>query len=180
MSAQLPVQTLVGNLTADPELRYTQSGIPVTNFTIAYTPREFDRQSNEWKDGEAVFFRVSIWRDEAENVAASFHKGDRVAAIAKPKPNKYKTKEGSEVTTTEWTADEVFASTAFATVVITKKARSNGGQAPAQSAPAAPAAAPAAPEAAPVAPAAAPVAAPAPAPAAAPVATSSFDDDDFS
>ena len=71
------VITVIGNLTADPELRFTQSGVAVASFTIASTPRTFDRQANEWKDGEALFLRCSIWRDAAENVAESLEKGTR-------------------------------------------------------------------------------------------------------
>ena len=74
------VITVVGNLTADPELRYTQNGLPVANFTIASTPRTFDRQANEWKDGEALFLRASVWREFAEHVAGSLTKGMRVIA----------------------------------------------------------------------------------------------------
>ena len=76
--------TVVGNLTADPELRYTQNGLPVANFTIASTPRNFDRQANEWKDGEALFLRASVWREFAEHVAGSLTKGMRVIATGFP------------------------------------------------------------------------------------------------
>ena len=79
------VITVVGNLTADPELRYTQNGLPVANFTIASTPRTFDRQANEWKDGEALFLRASVWRDFAEHVAGSLTKGSRVIATGRLK-----------------------------------------------------------------------------------------------
>ena len=79
--------TVVGNLTADPELRYTQNGLAVANFTIASTPRAFDRESNEWKDGEALFLRASCWRDFAEHVAGSLTKGTRVIAQGKLKPH---------------------------------------------------------------------------------------------
>ena len=83
------VITVVGNLTADPELRYTQNGLPVANFTIASTPRTFDRQANEWKDGEALFLRASVWRDFAEHVAGSLTKGMRVVATGRLRQRSY-------------------------------------------------------------------------------------------
>ena len=81
--------TVVGNLTADPELRYTQSGLAVANFTIASTPRTYDRASNEWKDGEALFLRASVWREFAEHVASTLTKGSRVIAQGRLKPVSY-------------------------------------------------------------------------------------------
>ena len=88
--------TLVGNLTADPELRFTPSGAAVANFTVASTPRTFDRQSNEWKDGETLFMRCSVWRDAAENVAESLHRGTRVVVTGRLKSRSYDTKEGEK------------------------------------------------------------------------------------
>ena len=88
------VITIVGNLTADPELRFTPSGAAVANFTVASTPRTFDRQTNEWKDGEALFMRCSVWRDAAENVAESLTRGSRVVVTGRLKQRSFETKEG--------------------------------------------------------------------------------------
>lgn len=99
--------TVVGNLTADPELRYTQNGLAVANFTIASTPRTFDRQANDWKDGEALFLRASCWREFAENVAAELTKGQRVMATGRLKQRSYETKEGEKRTTIELEVDEI-------------------------------------------------------------------------
>jgi single-strand DNA-binding protein len=90
--------TVVGNLTADPELRYTQNGVAVANFTIASTPRTYDRQSGEWKDGEALFLRASVWREFAEHVANSLTKGSRVVATGRLRQRSYETKEGEKRT----------------------------------------------------------------------------------
>ncbi len=121
MSGELTI-TVVGNLTADPELRYTQNGLAVANFTIAQTPRTFDRASNEWKDGEAVFLRSSIWRDGAEHVAASLKKGMRVVATGELKQRSYETKEGEKRTSIELEVDEIGASLRYATAVVTRAA----------------------------------------------------------
>ena len=110
------VITVVGNLTADPELRYTQNGLAVANFTIASTPRTYDRQSNEWKDGEALFLRASVWRDFAEHVASSLTKGMRVVAQGRLKQRSYETKEGETRWITEIQADEVCPSLRWATI----------------------------------------------------------------
>ena len=99
--------TLVGNLTGDPELRFTPSGSAVANFTVASTPRTLDRQSNEWKDGETLFMRCSIWREAAENVAESLTKGTRVVVTGRMKSRSYQTKEGENRTVIELEADEV-------------------------------------------------------------------------
>src|SRR5699024_4125344 len=93
--------TVVGNLTADPELRFTQNGFAVANFTIASTPRTFDRASGEWKDGEALFLRASVWRDFAENVASSLTKGMRVVARGRLKQRSFETREGEKRTTVQ-------------------------------------------------------------------------------
>jgi single-strand DNA-binding protein len=94
------VITVIGNLTADPELRFTPSGAAVANFTVASTPRTFDRQSNEWKDGETLFLRCSVWREAAENVAESLQKGMRVIVQGRLKSRSYETKEGERRTVT--------------------------------------------------------------------------------
>ena len=109
-----PTTTLIGNLTADPELRFTPSGSAVANFTIAITPRTFDRQSNEWKDGETLFARCSIWREAAENVAQTLTKGMRVIAEAVMKSRSYETKEGEKRTVTEFEVQEIGPSLRYA------------------------------------------------------------------
>ncbi len=119
--------TVVGNLTADPELRYTQSGLAVANFTIASTPRSFDRASNEWKDGEALFLRASVWREFAEHVASSLTKGSRVIAQGRLKQRSYETKEGEKRTTIELEVDEIGPSLRYATAQVTRSASSAGG-----------------------------------------------------
>jgi single-strand DNA-binding protein len=118
--------TVVGNLTADPELRYTQSGLAVANFTIASTPRTFDRQANEWKDGEALFLRASCWREFAEHVAGSLTKGTRVIASGRLKQRSYETKEGEKRTSIELEIDEIGPSLRYATASVTR-AQSNRG-----------------------------------------------------
>ena len=119
--------TVVGNLTADPELRYTQNGLPVANFTIASTPRTFDRQANEWKDGEALFLRASVWRDFAEHVAGSLTKGSRVIATGRLKQRSYQDKEGNNRTAIELEIDEIGPSLRYATAQVTRAASSGGG-----------------------------------------------------
>src|SRR5579864_2076224 len=99
--------TVVGNLTADPELRFTPSGAAVASFTIASTPRTFDRNSNEWKDGEALFLRCSIWRQAAENVAESLTKGMRVIVSGRLRQRSYQTKEGEKRTLVELDVEEI-------------------------------------------------------------------------
>ena len=99
--------TVVGNLTADPELRFTPSGAAVANFTVASTPRIFDRQSNEWKDGDALFMRCSIWREAAENVAESLTRGSRVIVQGRLKQRSYETREGEKRTVVELEVDEI-------------------------------------------------------------------------
>ncbi|HEY8673824.1 MAG TPA: single-stranded DNA-binding protein, partial [Candidatus Dormibacteraeota bacterium] len=101
------VITVVGNLTSDPELRYTQNGLAVANFTIASTPRSFDRASNDWKDGDALFLRASVWREFAEHVAGSLTKGSRVVATGRLKQRSYETKEGEKRTSIELEVDEI-------------------------------------------------------------------------
>src|SRR4051812_40874664 len=117
--------TVVGNLTADPELRYTQNGVAVANFTIASTPRTFDKASNEWKDGEALFLRASVWREFAENVAGSLSKGSRVIASGVLKQRSYETREGEKRTSFELEIDEIGPSLRYATASLTR-AQSSG------------------------------------------------------
>ena len=118
--------TVVGNLTADPELRYTQTGLAVANFTIASTPRTFDRAANDWKDGEALFLRASCWREFAEHVAGSLTKGSRVIATGRLKQRSYETKEGEKRTSIELEVDEIGPSLRYATAQVTR-ASSGGG-----------------------------------------------------
>ena len=119
--------TVVGNLTADPELRYTQNGLPVANFTIASTPRTFDRQANEWKDGEALFLRASVWREFAEHVAGSLTKGMRVIASGRLRQRSYQDKEGQNRTAIELEVDEIGPSLRYATAQVTRAASNGGG-----------------------------------------------------
>lgn len=120
------VITVVGNLTADPELRYTQSGLAVANFTIASTPRTLDRSSNEWKDGEALFLRASVWREFAEHVASSLTKGSRVIVQGRLKQRSYETKEGEKRTSYELDIDEIGPSLRYATAAVTRSASNRG------------------------------------------------------
>ena len=119
--------TVVGNLTADPELRFTPSGAAVANFTVASTPRIFDRQSSEWKDGEALFLRCNIWREAAENVAESLTRGSRVIVTGRLKQRSFETREGEKRTVFEVEVDEVGPALRNATAKVTKTA-SGGGQ----------------------------------------------------
>ena len=112
--------TVVGSLTADPELRYTQGGLAVANFTIASTPRTFDRTANDWKDGEALFLRASCWREFAEHVAGSLTKGARVVATGRLKQRSYETKEGEKRTSIELEIDEIGPSLRYATAQVTR------------------------------------------------------------
>ena len=121
------VITVVGNLTADPELRFTPSGAAVANFTVAATPRTFDRQSGEWKDGEALFLRCSIWRQAAENVAESLTRGARVIVQGRLKQRSYETKEGEKRTVYEVEVDEIGPSLRNATAKVNKTTRSGAG-----------------------------------------------------
>lgn len=119
--------TVVGNLTSDPELRFTPSGSAVANFTIASTPRTFDRQSNEWKDGETLFLRASVWREAAENVAETLTKGTRVVAQGRLKSRSYETKEGEKRTVMELEVDEIGPSLRYASAKVSRTQRSGGG-----------------------------------------------------
>jgi len=123
------VITVVGNLTADPELRFTPSGAAVASFTIASTPRTFDRATNEWKDGEALFLRCSIWRQAAENVAESLQRGMRVVAQGRLKQRSFETREGEKRTVVEMDVDEIGPSLRYATAKVNRGQRgsSSGG-----------------------------------------------------
>jgi len=121
------VITVVGNLTADPELRYTQNGLAVANFTIASTPRTFDRQANEWKDGDALFLRASVWREFAEHVAGSLTKGSRVIVQGRLRQRSYQDREGQQRTSIELEVDEIGPSLRYATAQITRAAGGSGG-----------------------------------------------------
>ncbi|TKV57084.1 single-stranded DNA-binding protein [Nakamurella flava] len=119
--------TVVGNLTADPELRFTPSGAAVANFTVASTPRTFDRASGEWKDGEALFLRCNIWRQAAENVAESLTRGSRVIVSGRLKQRSFETKEGEKRTVFEVEVDEIGPSLRYATAKVNRAQRSDGG-----------------------------------------------------
>lgn len=117
-------QTIVGNLTSDPELRFTQSGLPVVSFTIASTPRVFDRATNEYKDGDTLFLRASAWRDFAEHIANSLTKGTRVVATGRLKQNSYETKEGEKRTSIELEVDAIGPDLRYATVSVSRVGQS--------------------------------------------------------
>ena len=121
------VITVIGNLTGDPELRFTPSGAAVANFTVASTPRTFDRQSNEFKDGDTLFMRCSIWREAAENVAESLTKGMRVIVTGRLVQRSYETREGEKRTVVELQVDEVGPSLRYASAKVTRTQRSGGG-----------------------------------------------------
>ena len=119
--------TVVGNLVDDPELRFTPSGAAVANFRIASTPRTFDKQTNEWKDGDALFLSCSVWRQAAENVAESLQKGMRVVVQGRLKQRSYETREGEKRTVVELEVDEVGPSLKYATAKVARVQRSGGG-----------------------------------------------------
>src|SRR5437764_92205 len=121
------VITVIGNLTADPELRFTPAGAAVANFTVASTPRVFDRNTNEWKDGEALFLRCNIWREAAENVAESLTRGARVIVSGRLKQRSFETREGEKRTVVELEVDEVGPSLRYATAKVNKTTRGGGG-----------------------------------------------------
>jgi single-strand DNA-binding protein len=126
MAGETPI-TVVGNLTADPELRFTPSGAAVANFTVASTPRTFDKQTNEWKDGEALFLNCSVWRQAAENAAESLVRGMRVIVQGNLKARSYETREGEKRTVFEIDVQEVGPSLKYATAKVQKTSRSGGG-----------------------------------------------------
>jgi single-strand DNA-binding protein len=119
--------TVVGNLTNDPELRFTPSGAAVASFTVASTPRYLDKNTNEWKDGDALFLRCSVWRQAAENVAESLTRGARVIVTGRLRQRSFETKEGEKRTVVELEVDEVGPSLRYATAKVTKAARGGGG-----------------------------------------------------
>ena len=121
------VITVVGNLTADPELRFTPNGAAVANFTVASTPRTFDRQTNEWKDGDALFLRCAVWREVAENVAESLTRGSRVLVQGRLKQRSFETTEGEKRTVVELDVDEIGPSLRYATARVNKTSRGGGG-----------------------------------------------------
>ena len=118
--------TIIGNLTADPELRFTPSGAAVASFTVASTPRTFDRQAGEWKDGETLFMRCSIWRDAAENVAESLTKGTRVIVQGRLVQRSFTTREGENRTVVEMQVDEIGPSLRYAKAQVTRQPRGGG------------------------------------------------------
>lgn len=120
------VITVIGNLTADPEMRFTPSGAAVASFTIASTPRTFNRQANEWQDGETLFMRCSIWRDAAENVAESLTKGTRVIAQGRLVQRSYQDREGQQRTVMEMQVDEIGPSLRYAKAQVTRQPRGGG------------------------------------------------------
>ena len=117
------ITTIVGNLTADPELRFTPAGHAVANFTVASTPRTFDRQSGEWRDGDALFMRCTIWRDAAEHVAECLTRGDRVVVQGRLRQRSFETRDGDKRTVVELDVDEIGPSLRYATVKVTKASR---------------------------------------------------------
>ena len=121
------VITVIGNLTADPELRFTPSGAAVANFTVASTPRTFDRQSGEWKDGEALFLRCNVWRQAAENTAESLTRGMRVIVSGRLRQRSFETREGEKRTVMEMEVDEVGPSLRYATAKVNKATRQGSG-----------------------------------------------------
>ncbi len=127
MAGETPI-TVIGNLTADPELRFTPSGAAVANFTVASTPRTFDRQTNEWKDAETLFMRCSLWREAAENVAESLTRGTRVVVTGRLVSRSWEDKEtGQKRSVMEMQVDEVGPSLRYATAKVTKTQRGGGG-----------------------------------------------------
>jgi len=118
-----PTLTVVGNLTADPELRFTQAGVAVANFTVAQTPRSFDKARNEYVDGDTLFMRCSIWREAAENVTESLTKGMRVIATGRLVQRSYETREGEKRTVLELQVDEIGPSLRYASAKVTRAER---------------------------------------------------------
>ncbi|MBK7822354.1 MAG: single-stranded DNA-binding protein [Tessaracoccus sp.] len=126
MAGETPI-TLIGNLTSDPELRFTPNGAAVANFTVASTPRTFDRQTNEWRDGDSMFINCSVWRQYAENVAESLSKGTRVIVSGRLKARSYETREGEKRTVFEVDVDEVGPALRYATAKVTRTTGGGGG-----------------------------------------------------
>jgi len=120
--------TVVGNLTSDPDLRFTPGGSAVANFTVASTPRVFDRESGAWRDGDPLFLRCSLWREYAENAAESLGRGTRVVVHGRLRQRSYDTKEGEKRTVMELEVDEIGPSLRYATARVTKVSRATGGE----------------------------------------------------
>ncbi|MGW3961835.1 single-stranded DNA-binding protein [Amycolatopsis sp. NPDC005003] len=120
--------TVVGNLTSDPDLRFTPAGSAVANFTVASTARVFDRESGTWRDGDALFLRCSLWREYAENVAESLGRGTRVVVHGRLRQRSYDTKEGEKRTVMELEVDEIGPSLRYATAKVAKVSRATGGE----------------------------------------------------
>ncbi|WP_103348958.1 single-stranded DNA-binding protein [Amycolatopsis sp. CA-128772] len=120
--------TVVGNLTSDPDLRFTPAGAAVANFTVASTPRTYDRESGTWRDGDAMFLRCSLWRQYAEHVAESLVRGTRVVVHGRLRQRSYDTKEGEKRTVTELEVDEIGPSLRYATAKVTKISRATGAE----------------------------------------------------
>ena len=127
MAAGDVVVTIVGNLTADPELRFTPSGAAVASFTVASTPRVLDKATNEWKDGDSLFMRCSVWRQYAENVAESLTKGARVIVTGRLKQRSYETREGEKRTVVEMEVDDIGPALRYATAKVNRISRGGGG-----------------------------------------------------
>src|SRR5690606_23551448 len=125
--ANEPTLTVIGNLTADPELRFTPSGPAVASFTVASTPRRYDRQAGEFRDGDTLFMRCTVWRETAENVAESLEKGMRVIVTGRLVQRSFETREGEKRTVVELQVDEVGPSLARATARVTRTPRNDGG-----------------------------------------------------
>ncbi len=125
MAGETPI-TIVGNLTNDPELRFTPSGAAVASFTVASTPRFLDKATNEWKDGDALFLRCSLWRQAAENAAESLQRGARVIVTGRLKQRSFETKEGEKRTVVEVDVDEIGPSLKYATAKVNKTSRGGG------------------------------------------------------
>lgn len=123
--------TLIGNLTTDPELRFTTSGTPVANFTVASTPRTFDRASGEWRDAEPLFMRCTLWRQPAEHLAESLRRGDRVIVVGRLRQKSFETRDGDKRTVIECDATEVGASLQFRQATLATPTRTST-QVPAQ------------------------------------------------
>lgn len=121
------VITVIGNLTADPELRFTPQGVAVANFTVASTPRTYDKNTSSWVDGDALFLRCNIWREAAENVTESLGRGDRVIVSGRLQQRSYETKEGEKRTVMELTVDEIGPSLKWATAKVNRIQRSGSG-----------------------------------------------------
>ncbi|SDP61058.1 single-strand DNA-binding protein [Actinopolyspora xinjiangensis] len=122
-----PTTTVIGNTTSDPELRFTPNGAAVANFTVASTPRYYDKQAGEYKDGETLFLRCNIWRQAAENVAETLTRGMRVVVQGRLRQRSFETKEGEKRTVVEMEVDEVGPSLRYATARVTKATSGGGG-----------------------------------------------------